>query len=197
MPNPAGFMSRSAWKLPMVQDELVAWAARLTAAGIEHTPASLEEKLWLDFERLTEARKVVLRPLRPYYRWCGTTQSWPLFGIPQRYPSWLHIDIQHPGGPWETIYISRDPAAAWRREVFDTERYRSVMVFLSRPSSKRRFKRFGTWVGGMAAEDFPDAQTLRLRWRHGQTLLPRELARGKVASETLRQEITVSLEGLQ
>ena len=32
MPNPAGFMSRSAWKLPMVQDELMAWAARLTAA---------------------------------------------------------------------------------------------------------------------------------------------------------------------
>ncbi|MDG1483197.1 MAG: hypothetical protein P8R54_26645 [Myxococcota bacterium] len=197
LPNPSGFMKRSMWSLPMVQDELEAWAERATSLGISHTAATLEDATWRRFQQVVSIRKTVLRPLRPYYKHCGTNQSWALFGIPQRYPSWLHIDLKHPSEGWVPIYISRDATRDWRRDMLDTERYRSFLVYAARESHHRRFVRLGTWLAGMAAADFPEAESVRLQWRDQRTLTPAEIQRGRSAAPSFRSEITVDLAALR
>lgn len=197
LPNPSGFMKRSMWKLPMVQDELEAWAERMTAVGIPHTAESLEEAVWKDFQQVVTVRKAVLRPFRPYYKYCGTNQSWALFGIPQRYPSWLHIDLKSADEDWSPIYVSRDSRLDWRRGMLDEERYRSFLVYSARESNHRRFVRIGKWLAGMAAEDFPEAEAVRLRWRDQRTLTPAQIRRGRTAEPTFRSEITFELAELR
>ncbi len=192
-PNPSMFLRRSWWDLPMAQAELVAWADMLTGLGIAHTPESLEETLWDGFQQLGAVRKRLIRPLRPYVRYCGTAQDWPLFAIPQRKVARLFIDIQHGEGEWETIYITQDPDVSWNHRRLNSERYRNKVFFISQPHKKRQYRKFAGWVAGMAASDFPDADKIRLRFHEQTTLGPQKTRRGERPEGEFTRALILSL----
>ena len=177
----------------MVQDEIAAWAERLAVVGVDRTPEVLETELWALAEGIVARRRSLLRPFRPYYRRCGTTQSWQLFVIPQRYPARLHIDIQESGDAWRPLYIARDNEADWNRKLLDTERMRSMLFRYSWSHYQRRFRRFGRWMARKAAVDFPGAEALRLRWFRQKTPTPGQVRRGRVPEGTFEGEIEFSL----
>lgn len=172
----------------MVQDEIAAWAERLEAVGISRTPEALEATLWEVAEGMVVRHQAMLKPFRPYYRNCGTTQNWPLFVIPQRYPAQLHIDIRHPDGEWTPLYIARSDTADWQRDLLDTERARSMLFTLSWAHYKARYRRFGRFMARRAATEFPDAEAIRLRWLRRKTPTPRAVERGRVDEGTFEGE---------
>ena len=45
-------------------------------------------------------------PFQPYYDYCGTYQSWYMFGSAQRSPTRLHIDVEE-DGVWRPVYVER------------------------------------------------------------------------------------------
>ncbi|MDG1480684.1 MAG: hypothetical protein P8R54_13900 [Myxococcota bacterium] len=192
-PNPSMFLRRSLWDLPMAQAELVAWADMLSGMGIEHTPDSLEEALWDGFQQLGTIRKKLTRPLRPYVRYCGTAQDWPLFAIPQRKVSRLFIDILQDEEEWETIYITQDPDVRWNHRRLNSERYRNKVFFISQPHKKRQYRKFAGWIAGMAASDFPEADKIRLRFHVQTTLGPKKTQRGERPEGEFTRELILSL----
>ncbi len=196
-PVPAGGMSRAAWRTPMVQDELAAWAERLSAAGIARTPAALEAELWTAATALVAWRDAAIAPARPYYQHCGTTQSWQLFVLPQTHPARLHIDIRHPGGAWTPLYIARSDEADWQRAMLDTERLRSLLFRLSWPQYRALYEDFAEFMARRAAADFPAAEAIRLRWQRRRTPSPEQVRRGAVGEGTSEGELEVALAGFR
>ena len=193
-PNPSMFLRRSWWELPAAQAELLAWSEALTGLGIEHTPESLKEALWSGFEEIGAVRKKLTRPLRPYVRYCGTAQDWPLFAIPQRKVSRLFIDLQDHDGEWETIYITQDPEVSWNHRRLSSERYRNKVFFISQPHKKKQYRKFARWMAAMAAADFPEAEQLRLRFHVQTTLGPKKTRRGERPEGEFTRELVLNLD---
>lgn len=187
-PVPQGGMSRSAWQTPMVQDEIAAWAARLSMP-----PEALEVSLWQTAEEVTDAYQATIKPLRPYYRHCGTTQSWRLFVIPQRYPAQLHIDLRYPDEDFQPLYIARSDEAVWMRSVLDTERMRSLLFRLSWSHYKARYRMFADWIATKAAAEFPEAHAVRLRWLRRQTPSPAQVRDGTAPEGAFENELRLPL----
>ena len=187
-PVPQGGMSRSAWKSAMVQDEITAWAARLSM-----DPGALEADLWQIAEGLNKTWKGAVAPFRPYYRHCGTTQSWRLFVIPQRYPAQLHIELRYPGQDFQPLYIARSDEAVWMRQTLDTERMRSLLFRLSWSHYKRRYLTFGKWIATQAAAEFPEADAVRLRWFRQQTPTPAQVAAGTAPEGAFENDLKLLL----
>ncbi|MFT5680103.1 MAG: hypothetical protein ACI8RZ_001008 [Myxococcota bacterium] len=168
-PSASGGMNRSSWKDPTVQSEITAWGERLSIP-----PDELEEHLWEIATVFMGARKDVLAPFQPYYHHAGTYQAWHMFVAPHRNPARLHIEIDREG-VWETIYISRDPEHAWKAELLNHSRARAALFRYSWKHYRGTLKRFGQWIAGEAAADFPDSERMRLRWYRYTTPTPQQV----------------------
>jgi hypothetical protein len=177
VPSPQGGMSRAAWKEPTVQGEFAAWAGRLDRVGIHLTTAELEERLWDAAVLYEDVRDTVLAPFMPYYRYCGTWQSWRMFVAPHRYPSRLHIEVRE-GESWRPIYIARSDQFAWHRRQLDHDRMRAAVFRYAWRHYRRRYSTFGRWVAGQVAQDFPDAEEVQLRFYKYRTPSPVEVRSG-------------------
>jgi len=178
IPAPEGGMNRAAWKDPTVQDELNSWAARLRAAGLDLSDEEFQAGLWSLGTRYSAARKLVLRPLQPYYRFLGTNQSWRMFVAPHRYPARLHIDIEE-GGRWRPVYVARSPEYRWLARQLDDDRMRAALFRYAWPAFAKGWRSFSAWVATRAATDFPDAQRVRLRYDKRRTPSPVEAQAGQ------------------
>ncbi len=178
IPAPEGGMNRAAWKDPTVQDELNAWAARLRSAGMELGDEEFQAALWSVGTRYTAVRSFVLRPLRPYYRYLGTNQSWRMFVAPHRYPARLHIDVEEDGA-WRPVYVARSPEYRWRARQLDDDRVRAALFRYAWPAYARSWRAFAAWVAARAAADFPGAQRVRLRYDKRRTPSPAEALAGE------------------
>lgn len=177
LPAPEGGMNRAAWKDPTVQDELNTWAARLRAAGLDLGDEEFQAVLWNLGTRTIAARKLVLRPLQPYYRFLGTHQSWRMFVAPHRYPARLHIDVEE-GGAWRPVYVARSPEYRWRARQLDDDRMRAAIFRYAWPAYARAWRSFSAWVATRAAADFPEARRVRLRYDKRRTPSPAEVEAG-------------------
>lgn len=177
LPAPGGGMDRRTWREPTVQAEFAAWRARLLAFGVVVEPKAFEDALWAGSVALMDARSKVLAPFQPYYDLTGTHQSWRMFVAPHLHPARLHIDVRR-GGEWSPVFIERDDTAVWKRSVLDNDRLRSFIFRLSWPNYRSSYRAFVTWVGDRAAEDFPDADAVRVRFATARTLTPQEVLRG-------------------
>ena len=180
IPAPGGGMSKSAWKDPTVQAEFATWTDTLNGMGAELTQQELEDALWALAKGYMERRNTVLEPFRPYYKYSGTTQSWRMFVAPHRYPARLHIDLRHePNGDWEPLYVARDAAADWRAWQLDHDRMRAAIFRFSWKPYRCYYESFTKWVASAAAEDFPEAHQVRLRFWKYKTASPEMVKAGE------------------
>jgi len=173
-PAPEGGMNRSAWKDPTVQGEFQAWTGRLNGVGLDVTSEQLEAFAWTFAEGWAQGREVVLAPFMPYYRLCGTWQSWRMFVAPHRFPSRLQIDVRE-AGVWRPVFVERSAEYAWRARQFEHDRMRSAIFRFGWKHYRRSYQRFGGWVAERAAEDFPRADSVRLRFWRYRTASPEEV----------------------
>ncbi len=177
LPAPSGHMRPAAWQDPTVQDELAAWTGRLNALGWRGTQPDLEDRLWTLASGYVQSRRAVLRPLRPYARCCGTSQSWRMFVAPHRYPSKLHVDVLVQG-EWQNVYVARDAERAWMQRILDSDRMRSAQFRYAWPTNRRSSIQFTDWLAEQAERDFPSATAVRTRWYKSRTPSPEEVKAG-------------------
>lgn len=177
LPAPGGGMSRAAWKDPTVQDEFAAWTARLNAVGVPWSSEELQDHAWDFAERFMAVRGAVLRPFGPYYKYCGTNQSWRMFVGPHRYPTKLWVSVER-GGVWEPVYIERDPTRAWHGRQLDHDRFRSVIFRNGWPQYAKTNSQFADWLAKDAKVDFPDATRMRVAYWKQRTPTPAEARAG-------------------
>ncbi|MEL6345814.1 MAG: hypothetical protein AAFV53_22075 [Myxococcota bacterium] len=192
-PAPSGGMNRSAWSDPTVQAEFVSWSARLQAMGLESSPESLEETLWSWAQSYMQRRRDLLKPFMPYYRYCGTYQTWRMFIAPHRNPARLHIDI-YEDGEWRPVYIARHPQHDWKGELLDHERMRSAIFRYAWKHYGRSYKHFGEWIAAEAAEEFPEATLIRLRYERFRTPTPEQVREENRPPSTFVHPRTFQLE---
>jgi hypothetical protein len=178
LPAPEGGMSKVAWKDPTVQGEFDAWFTRITSLGYAGSRQDFESALWSFAVGYSRVRGKVLAPFRPYYDYAGTDQGWRMFVAPHRFPARLTIDIGRKGA-WETVYVERSPTATWLASVFDQDRIRSALFRYSWPQYGRAYAQLCEWIQARASNDFPDADTVRVRYWKYRTRSPQEVLAGK------------------
>jgi hypothetical protein len=177
LPAPVGAMRRAEWAEPTVQDEIQMWTDRLQEWGVEITSAQLEERVWQFARKWLGARRTLLEPFEPYFKYCGTYQSWRMFVAPHRYPSRLVVDLKVEG-EWVPLYRGRDPELDWHSEWFDHDRMRSVVFRFGWGSYRRTYNQFSHWLADRAAVEFPEATHLRVRMHKVRTPTPEEVRQG-------------------
>jgi hypothetical protein len=192
LPAPVGATNRATWKEPTVQAELAVWRGRFAALGLDLEPAAFEDALHAWAVDLLEVRTAVLTPFLPYYRYAGTSQSWRMFVAPHTHPARLEVAVER-GGAWTTVFRERDPAAAWERRVFSQDRVRSLIFRLSWANYRTEYVAFADWVGRRAAQDFPDATKVRVRFMKRATPSAADVRAGQGEAEKPTQVRTITL----
>ncbi len=170
-------LNRSAWKQATVQGEFRAWSARLGGMGLEISPSELEERGWAFANAFEGGRRLVLAPFQPYYKYCGTWQSWKMFVAPHRFPTRTEIAVDR-GDGFEVVYLARDPALDWHAAWFDHDRFRSTLFRMGWPHFKQPRKHLMDFVAKQAAHDFPDAHRVRVSFLRSETPTPQQTAAG-------------------
>jgi hypothetical protein len=183
LPSVGSGMNRSAWAQPTVQGEFRAWTERFRAFGVEVTVAELEDFLWEFASGYEGVRDQIMRPLRPYFRYTGTWQSWKMFVAPHRYPGRLEIEIDD-GGGWQPVYVARSVEHAWLARWFDHDRFRAATFRYAWKHFRGTRRQFADWVADRAAEAFPDARRVRVSFVRYRTRSPDEVRGGVPAAET-------------
>ena len=177
LPAPGGGLDRKQWGDPTVQAEFRAWNGRFHALGLHMTDAQFEDRLYVAARAVTDVRSVVLKPFGPYYRMCGTSQSWRMFVAPHTYPERLHIDLEEHGA-WRPLYIERHPTATWRGAQLDHDRVRSAIFRYAWSRYKSTYVQFADWTAEQARSDFPEATRIRLRYWKQRSPSAAEVRRG-------------------
>lgn len=177
LPAPVGGLDRRTWRDPTVQAEFAVWRERLGALGVELTPRAFEDALFQGASGLMAAREVALAPFDPYYRTCGTWQSWRMFVAPHTHPGRLVVEVHDDAG-WREVFVERSDEARWLATVFQQDRVRSAIFRYSWPSFKGPYGKFVDWIAGRAAADFPDADRVRVSYRKVATPSPADVRAG-------------------
>ena len=193
IPAPGGGMQRSSWKDPTVQSEFAVWTELFNNLGWELTQPQLEEHLWTVATGYMKQRNAVLQPLRPYYRYTGSQQSWRMFVAPHRWPAKLRIDIKT-DERWSTIYVARDPELDWREGQLGHDRMRSAIFRFGWPSYRGSYNGFTRWVADRAAEDFPEASHVKVLLLKQQTASAEQVLEGEAYPVKEIQVVTDSLD---
>src|SRR5262245_10146166 len=123
LPAPRG-MKRSNLEEPSIQAAIEPWYELATAVGMDFTPEEFREELYQLGMGLLHLRAAVLEPAQPYFRYCGARQGWAMFSHINHTPARLEIHVDR-GQGWEPLYIARTDDYAWRRALFDQERFRA------------------------------------------------------------------------
>jgi hypothetical protein len=188
---PAHAVDPAAWQNPRVQEELHAWAERFQAAGIDVSPAELEESAFAAACRFLQIRDALVWPFQPYYEYCGTYQSWRMFTGPEHAPTRLQVDIQE-YGQWRTVHVERDPERTWLDGWLSHHRMRPAVESFA--MSESAFEPFAAWIAESAERDFPEARRVRVRYWKQPTPTPEELRAGHVQEARCVCETVIALE---
>ncbi|MCB9691382.1 MAG: hypothetical protein H6736_06150 [Alphaproteobacteria bacterium] len=181
LPSAGSGLDRAAWSNPTVQEEFAAWSGRLASVGIPMDPARLQDVAYGFAVGWHRVQSAAIAPFGPYYRLCGTAQSWRMFVAPHRHPALLHVDIDR-GDGWEPLYVARSSTATWRRRQLDQDRMRSAIFRYGWKAWQGRggsYEQLGVWLAKQAAHDFPDAIRLRTRFFVYRTLPPDAIRAGR------------------
>jgi hypothetical protein len=171
-------LSRRAWKHPTVQQELGAWAGRLSGIGVEVAPAELEAWAWTTAVRWTRLRNVIAAPFGPYVEQLGVRQRWHVFAAPHRFPERLAVDVRE-DGHWREVFVLGSDEHDWRRRQLTHDRMRTAIFRYGWPQYRSNYGRFCAWLAARASHDFPRADTLRCRLQRARTPTPAEARRGE------------------
>ena len=183
-PSPGSATKKSAWSDPTVQAELRAWSARLQGLGRDTSPAQLQDNLWDFVVRYDAARDLIMDPLRPYFRYTCTPQSWRMFVAPHRYPARLEILVEEQG-VWRPVFVARSKEHTWQARALEHSRFRGAQFRFSWRAYRSQYKSFLLWARDRAQRDFPDATRVRTQLVKYRTLSPEEVLAGVQPEETV------------
>ena len=148
LPAPVGGASKSTRETPSVRDMITA-ASEVTGLSEDRVDALAFGTV----ESWIRLRKDALKPLRPYYKWAGTSQSWRMMAIINRRSGRLRVDIND-----AVAYRTADTGARWRAEVLESARVRGVLVRYAWRLDRKDYKQLAEWIIDEAHADFgPDA----------------------------------------
>ncbi len=170
LPNPSR-VSEKDLKDPALQEVFADWRGVLDGVGVQLSVDETNDLAIRFANQYMDARAVVLKPFRPYFRYTGASQSWQMFGYLNRSPARLSIEVFTPGESWTTLYLARDPTYDWRRTLFDSERMRGMMSRYSWKEKKRSYTTFVNWLACAVAREHPDATSIRVSMK--QVQIPR------------------------
>lgn len=179
-PSAGGGMNRAAWNTPTVQDEFEVWASRLRDWGLGLSAEQLKDTLWGFVVQYEAGRREALRPFGPYLRTTGSVQSWRMFVAPHRYPGRLVVEVRRQGEPFEHVYVARSGEHTWMRAPLDHTRMRSAVFRYAWKHIRRGRVHFVDWLAREAAEDFPDAERIRVSFERFRTPSAAETRAGVV-----------------
>jgi hypothetical protein len=188
----ARVVDRSNWKAPDAQEDLAAWADRLGRVGVVITKEDLEERLWALAVAYRDVHQTLTSPFRPYYDYCGTYQSWRMFGSPNRRPTRLHVEVEELGR-WRPVYVERDPEHDWLGGWLDHSRFRPVLFRLGLNDEDEVFVELAAWLARQAARDFPRAERVRVRYWQFRTPAPAEVRAGMQAEGHFRPAVVLDV----
>jgi hypothetical protein len=195
LPAPGEGMVREAWQDPTVQGEFAAWTTRCNRLGIQITQQEFEDRLWAVACAYMDIRDRILAPFGPYYEYCGTVQSWRMFAGPHFYPSRLAIDVRQ-NDEWRTVFLQRDPHLTWLSSRLDHYRFRPALYrfgWYQYVKGYDDFHHFAEWVARHAAQDYPQADEVRIRLLKLRTRSPEEVREGRSVDEKAGPEELISL----
>lgn len=160
IPSPEGFDGPDPLARPRVAGPVAAWSETLAGMGV---PPAVTRSTVLGVGRgLERVEDRAEAAFGPYARFAGVRQTWRMFGTAPPRASRVEILVEESAG-FRVVYRSNDPAAAWRAELWESGRGRTVLNALSGG-------RFPSWWAGLArsiarraSTDFPQARTLRLQ----------------------------------
>lgn len=161
-----------------MQAELQGWRSALGSAGWEMDQDTFEDLLYGAASRMMGVRDAVIAPMKPYFIYCGTWQSWRMFVAPHTSPARLAVEVER-GGAWETVFQERSDEHTWRRYLFEQDRMRSVIFRYSWPNFRTSWQELARWIGRAAAEDFPDAERVRVRFYKAASASPQQVMAGE------------------
>lgn len=165
---PASVLRKSAWNTPTVKAELAFWTEQLNAVGIDWTQKEVRGFAWDFVTEVVPLRKKVLGPFLPYYRYCGTWQSWTMFVAPQTHPARLVVEVDH-GDGWETVFETRSSEHGWNRAFFDHDRLRAATFRYSWKSYQTHYESFATYVARELVAEDPGIERVRTSWARYKT----------------------------
>jgi hypothetical protein len=169
IPAPAG-MSRQTLQEENIQANFRDWSDLAKGLGINLEAAKIEELSFTWGTRVLGVRNKALAPFRPYYKYAGTNQRWQMFGYLNRTPGRIEVATCDKINKrlcakqdWDWRFIMGSDEADWLRPRMEQERIRAIVSSFAWKKRKGHYNALGRWLAAQAAEDFPDAKTLRVR----------------------------------
>ncbi len=156
------------------------WAKALGHVGMsgEATMA-----LILDGGRALEwAEDRAERIFAPYARYAGVKQSWRMFSSSGARGSRIEMWLRE-GGTWRPLYVTLDPEARWRADLWEDGRVRGAIKTLAAERFERWWTALARSAARRAAADFPDAEAFRLQRVPLRFPTPEQLAAGARVEE--------------
>lgn len=196
LPLPGKVLTDASVDRPEMSRDLKLWAAPLVRAGVvDEGDEARTLQGWNN--AVARARANLLRPLWRYAHVTGTHQSWRMFPTVRARGARLHVHLQRePGGAWEPLFVEHS-AHRWQARLLNQERTRALRSTFSKRNGlhRDRYRRFVSWLSDRAAEDFPGAHQLRVRYQKVEILPPAKLrAAGELPVGELYWEELRSLE---
>ena len=173
-PAPKG-VKRSNFEEPLTKDALTPVLEVSQGLGYDGGYEAFADDLYVVSKGIEDARRGVLAPFGPYYKYAGTKQSWRMFGAVNQNPARVEFYLDRGDGQWQPLYIARDPEHDWRALQFDQERFRAFMNDYSWKRDNKSWVLFNTWVARQAAADFPEATRLKGQVRYRPIVRPEVL----------------------
>ncbi|MCO4770460.1 MAG: hypothetical protein KDA24_10565 [Deltaproteobacteria bacterium] len=192
LPAPVGSERADTYEVQEVKDQLEQLSSALERVGISASPAEIAETLISTSGRFLQARRAVLKPFRPYYRWAGTRQGYRMFSGVSHYGNRLHIEIEE-GDAWRTIYLAHSEED-WRWGTFNHELSRSLLYRYVEPRYRKRWKAIARWAAREAGRDFPSATRVRVSWRHAPIQTPAQSRAGTWPDARSRTTRTIRID---
>lgn len=179
VPSPVGARQDSTWTDPHVRQQVLGGLEPfrgLLGDRDDDAVIALARELSSSFLDLRDA---VIAPFLPYTRAVGAGQGWQMFGSLNDRPARLRIRVASSvSGPWQTIYLARDPELAWRRELMDEERTRALVNNWSWERDRSQYKLFTKRWARLVAEDHPEAAVVEFAMMRFKVPAPDELQPG-------------------
>lgn len=169
-------LRKEVWKSEIGQQDLRAWADRLSWLGYE-TKEQFEQDLWSLAEGYANVNTAITRPFRFYERMAGVRQGWAMFSSPQRFPVEIHVDIKR-DGPWEPIYRPLSDEYDFWAPQFRHHRARKLVGRLARGFNHERYNGFARMVATEVADAYPESHRIRVRLYRYSTLPPADVRQG-------------------
>ena len=197
VPAPVGARLDATWKERHVRSQVLEWVAPFRSLLGDRSDEQVLTLTRAVATRILNVRDLVIAPFVPYSRAVGAGQGWQMFGSLNDQPARLRIRVAPaPEGPWETLYLARDPAHAWQIGLMDEERTRAAVNDWSWERGRAEYESFAARIAERVAADRPDARFVELAMMRFKVPAPDDLKPGVDPPEKERWLFTVPVNGL-